>query len=205
MSSTPAIPQQFLSDPIKEKLIGYLASGVSQTAAAKAVGVDDSYVSQLLALPDFRQAILDISATRLHEAVRHDDNIESIEKKALRVLDQKLPYVRSAMEAAKIFATLNGAKKKAVDSGSGTGTGGAQSVTIVLPRAATVALKLNTSNQVIEVEGRTMAPLPSRALPQLAEEVRAKHRAADAEKAAELLEAVSTPMQTVIGGVVRVL
>jgi hypothetical protein len=205
MSSTPAIPQQFLSDPIKEKLIGYLASGVSQTAAAKAVGVDDSYVSQLLALPDFRQAILDISATRLHEAVQHDDNIESIEKKALRVLDQKLPYVRSAMEAAKIFATLNSAKKRAIDGAANSGTGGAASVTIVLPRAAGVSLRLNTSNQVIEVEGRTMAPLPSRVLPKLVEEVRAKHRAADAERAAELLDSVSTPMQTVIGGVVRVL
>ena len=101
-------------DPIKEKLVGFLAAGVPHTVAAEAVGCDTSYISQLLQIPEFREAVSVAGAGRLKEAVEHDESIESIEKKALRMVETKLPYVRSAMEAAKVFATLNSAKRKAV-------------------------------------------------------------------------------------------
>lgn len=182
---------------IRDKLISLLAAGVPPSAAASAAGVEPSYVSQLLETEDFREALLVASSARLEEAIAHDKTVESLESKTLRAIEQKLPFVRSAMEAAKIFQILNNSKKRALtDRDANAGGGNVQLVTIVLPKAAAVNLRLNSQQQVIEVEGRTMAPLPSRELPKLQE--------ADSKRAAEVLANVD-PLKTTLNGVTLVL
>lgn len=199
----------FPEDPVREKLVSLLASGVGQRQAAMAVGVSDSYVSQLLEDSAFSSALAARSAEKLQGAIQHDDHVESIEAKALKAVETKLPFVRNAMEAARIFQILNSAKKRAIaDGGQRPEALGAQQVSIILPRAAQVHIQLNSNNQVTEVSGRSMATLPSRALPDLATDVAVKKKAElenrDAAKARELLDQMA-PQKTVIGGVVRVL
>lgn len=193
-----------LDAPVIQKILGFLASGVPPSAAASAAGVDPSYVSQLLDNEQFKLQLYEKSAARLQKDVEHDTKIETVEARALAAIEQKLPFVRSALEAARIFQILNNSKKRALANAApaDSNLGG---VTIVLPRAIakTMELRLNTTQQVIEVEGRTMAPLPSRQLPAVLAE-RNKQKAADAVRAEELLE-TAAPVHTVINGVVRVL
>lgn len=184
------------NDAIQSKLLSLLAAGVPQSAAASAVGVTPGYVSQLLEQEPFKVALLEASAGKIQAALDHDNTVESLEQKLLRVIEQKLPFIRNPMEAAKIFQILNNSKRRLQGPDTSQNTGGVTNVTIVLPRAAAAAIKLNSSNQVIEVEGRTMAPLPSRELPKLQE--------ADAARAATVLDKTE-PLQTRIGGVLRVL
>lgn len=193
-----------LSSPLIQKLLGFLSSGVPPAAAASAAGVDPSYVSQLLDNESFRLALYEKSAERLEQDVKHDSRIESVEAKALAAIEQKLPFIRSAMEAAKIFQILNNSKKRAMTKNAAPESG-LGSVTIVLPRAIATSLDLrvNTQQQVIEVAGRTMAPLPSKNLPEILA-ARQKQIAADSQRAEQVLENVN-PLSTVIGGVVRVL
>lgn len=156
-----------MSTATRDKIIGYLGRGVSPQVTATSCGVTPAYVSQLLDLEDVRDEIALRRAGLLEEALEADTTIERIEKAALKKVEEKLPYVRSAIEAVKIAATLNGMKRKAASTDQGADVLAAQQVTILLPRAASVNLKINANNQVIEVEGRTMAPLPSKALPGL--------------------------------------
>ena len=194
-------------DPVREKLLGFLAAGTSQAAAALATGVTDGYVSQVIQEPEFMQALATLRAGRLDEYIKHDETIESLENKTLRVIEQKLPFVRSAIEAANIFKILNTARKQATPDGSANSSvGGTQQVNIVLPKAAQVAIQMNTLNQVIEISGRSMATLPSRSLPSLAAAaVAAKTAQADKDtaRATELLE--NMQQSTMLGGVRRVL
>lgn len=195
------------SDPIKGKLVGFLAAGVPPSAAASAAGVTPAYVTQLLDDDEFRSAIVEASAASLEAAIAKDTKVEDIKTKALRVIEQKLPFVRTALEAARIYKMLDDTKKQAPTGNQQTGQAGITMVNIFLPRAAGGSLKLNTLNQVIEVDGKTMATLPSRELPALAASQVAIKNAMeqrDTDKAAEVLDRVS-PMSTVIGGVVRVL
>jgi hypothetical protein len=103
---------------------------------------------------------------------------------------------------------LNSAKKHAVPDNARPGELGAQMVTLVLPKAAAVQILMNSSNQVTEVNGRSMATLPSRALPALSAERAAVSDALakkETSRVAEVLANVSVPQKTIIGGVVRVL
>lgn len=197
-----------LFDPTKEKLLGLLAAGVSQTSAALAIGVSDGYVSQLLDDPIFSGLLSQKRVDKLENAVAFDTSLAKVEERALKALDTKLAFVRNPLEAARIFQILNTAKQRTQLTGATAEALGAQQVTIVLPKAASVQISMNSSNQVIEVQGRSMATLPSRALPALAQDIIAKQKKLDSDDAAraqELLTAMSSEMVTTIGGVQRVL
>jgi hypothetical protein len=209
--NTLTLPDNIANDPTRSKLLGLLGAGVSQTAAALACGITDGYVSQILQDPEFVAALANQRTEKLEVAIKHDSTVESVEAKALAILEAKLPFVRNPLEAARIFQILNSAKKRAaIGEGASTEQLGAQQVSIVLPKAAAVHISMNSSNQVIDVAGRSMATLPSRALPTLSKDVQeAKVRetlaAKDTDRASSILENVNTVHKTIIGGVVRVL
>jgi hypothetical protein len=156
-----------MSTATRDKIIGYLGRGVSPLVTATSCGVTPAYVSQLLEEESVREEIALKRASLLEDALAADSTLERIEKAALKQVEAKMPFVRTAIEAVKIAATLNGMKRKAASTDQTSDALAAQQVTILLPRAASVNLKINENNQVIEVEGRTMAPLPSKALPSL--------------------------------------
>jgi hypothetical protein len=156
-----------MSNSTRDKIINYLGQGIQQSIVATSCGVTPAYVSQLLEIPEVREEIARLKAGQLEAAIAADSSLERIEKSALKMVEQKLPFVRSAVEAAKIFATLNAAKRKATPDKHTDDAIAAQQVTITLPKASSLHFRINSSNQVIEVEGRAMAPLPSRALPEL--------------------------------------
>lgn len=184
--------------PLHEKLLGFLAAGVSQSSAALACGCSDGLVSQLLTDSVFSAELSKRRVEKVEDAVRHDSNIERAETAALKMLESKMMFAKGPMESAKIFQILNTAKKRGEISKQSTEALGAQTVTFVLPKAAAVQIQLNARNQVIDVAGRSMSTLPSSALPALAAR---KKEESDTERAGNLLENLTT----VMNGVVRVL
>lgn len=168
-----------MSTATRDKIIAYLGQGIQQSIVATSCGVTPAYVSQLLELEEVRLEVAAIRAKQLDSAVDTDSSIERIEKMALKAIESKLTFVRSAIEAAKIFQILNNAKRKTSSTDQASDALAAQQVTVVIPRGAAIHFKLNDSNQVIEVEGRTMAPLPSKALPALQKRLASRSPAAD--------------------------
>ena len=156
-----------MSSSTRDRIISYLGQGIQASVVATSCGVTPAYVSQMLEIPEVREEIAKLQAGKLEHALEVDARIESVESLALKMVKDKLPFVRSAVEAAKIFATLNSAKRKSVNSSTDADVLAGQQVTIIVPRGAAMNFKLNSSNQVVEVDGRAMAPLPSRALPAL--------------------------------------
>ena len=203
----------------RDKIIKYLGQGIQQSIVASSCGVTPAYISQMLELEDVRSAIAAEQAGQLEVALESDANIERIEKKALAMVETRLPMVTSAMEAAKIFATLNASKKKVTAGARTEDAISAQQVVITVPRGASIHFKVSEQNQVIEVDGRSMAPLPSSGLAALSkaqagvqaitdlpakpEQVqsanssspeKAKHQAADLVRATGILRDLSVVM-----------
>jgi hypothetical protein len=197
-------------DVTQEKLVGFIAAGVSQNAAALACGVSDGYISQQLDLPEVREAIALLKAATLEDTVKHDSDIFTVEKNALKAIGDKLPYIRNAMDAARIFQIVNNAKRAASLTGDGQRPEslGAQQVTFVLPKAAAIQIAFNSTNQVTEINGRSMATLPSRALPKLSAETVAIKEALhtkDATAASDRLGIVTVPTAASIGDIPKLL
>lgn len=172
-----------MSKSIRERIIDLLGQNIQQSLVAQAVGVTDSYISQLLVEEGVIEAIAARKAGRLEAAIKKDDSIESLELAALEIVRAKLPFTKSSLEAVRVFQVLNTARK-AAQASQGADSAGVQIVQITLPRAANVMIQMNAQNQVIEVAGRSMATLPSRSLPALAKDIiEAEHLAALPPKA----------------------
>lgn len=157
-----------MSSSTRDKIINYLGAGVSQTVAAEAAGVSDSYVSQLLMEPGVLQEIALLKAGKLEAAVEADATVEQGEKLALERTIKLIPFIKNAREAVSVYGTLNAAKRKAQEDRNQDGVGNSQSVTLIFPKAAKINIQVNSDNQIIDVDGTTTAPLPSKALPAMA-------------------------------------
>lgn len=153
---------------IRDRVVALVSQGYNQNIVAAACGVTPGYVSQLLEQDDVREKVVEKRAATLEEAAAVDKSINDLEKRALQLIADKMPFVRGPMEATKMFATLNAAKRRTQQTDASNDSSSVEIVTLTIPKAAMVHIKVNSDNQVIEVEGRSMAPLPSKALPGLA-------------------------------------
>lgn len=155
----------------RERIIAYLGQGIQQSIVASSCGVTPAYISQLLELEEVRLEVAALQAGKLEEALQHDTDVERVQKLALRAIESKLPFIKSAVEAAKVFGTLDAARRRTAPGGTAGDAVAAQQVVITVPKGASINFKLSSDNQVIEVEGKTMSPLPSSGLAALQKRV----------------------------------
>lgn len=154
----------------RDRAILLLGQGLGQSTVASTLGVTPSWISQLLAESAVSEEVSRLRSIKVESVLAADDAVETLEAKALKLLGEKMQFARSPMELASIFKTLNGAKRKMPTVGPDSDSGSAQQITITLPAAikGSINIQLNAQNQVVDIGGQTMAPLPSRALPELA-------------------------------------
>lgn len=163
---------------VEDRIVELLGAGLAQSVVAESVGVDASYVSQLVAREDIAARVATLRAQKAAEFVEHDTNIHTLEKLALERIGKMLPLTSDVMKLTKVFQVLNGARRSMDHGIAQQQATPATVVNITLPPAAQLHFKLTPDRQVIEIEGRSMVPMPSH---QVAAQLRA-------QKAARLLE-----------------
>lgn len=157
---TTALATSF-ADPTRARLFALLSTGIPPGAAARAVGVTPSYISQLLAEDEsFAEAVATARMATLEEDVQHDNSVKTVEAKALKLISDRLGQVKSAADAARIFQILNNSKRRteeaAVDK---LDNAPSISVTLNIPAAAApLVTARNAQGEIIEIGGRSLAP-----------------------------------------------
>jgi hypothetical protein len=154
---------------LKDRVISLLGQKVRPQVVAEACGVSPGYISQLLAMPDVQAEVARLRTDTLEADLKADTQVSHVEGLALKKLEATIQLVRNPLEAARIFQIVNNAKRKALSTAGAQDINGGDVITITLPAAVTaqVLIKTNAQNQVIDVDGRSMAPLPSRLLASL--------------------------------------
>src|SRR5882672_10943954 len=77
----------------RERVLKLLGQGVEQEVVATAVGVSPSYISQLLADPEFASAVAELRLLNLEAASDRDSKYEALEDKLLKKLDETADYM----------------------------------------------------------------------------------------------------------------
>jgi hypothetical protein len=174
----------------RDKIIEMLSRGYSQTVVSAAVGCTDGYISQVVADPEVRDLISAKRLEVLSRRVEADDSIDDLETKALKRLHQLIPMIIKPMEALRVFEVANKATRKTKEPVSADTRG--TIVNIVMPEIAAVHFKLSSDRQVVEVEGRSMATLPSQQLNQKLSErqIARVPQITDASSALEMLNKI---------------
>ena len=190
-----------------------LSAGLEASVIARAVGCEPGYITQLMDDEGFRDEVQTARVMNLTDATARDKRLTTLEDAAIGRLEATLPMVMKPMEAAKILQIVNNTKRRGAELSGGNSTGGAPIVNLMLPEAARVSFTFNASNQIVDVEGRSMAPLPTNRLVQMAAQRRATIEAAPAQiadqrKAQTVLDKIGVaelqappPVRNVLGAV----
>lgn len=169
----------------KDTIIDLLAQGVPTSQIAAAVGCTDAYISQLKADPEVQELLVSRAGDRIAKDGAFDKKLETAEELALARIEAGLQFANLG-QAVGAFRILNNAKRR--KDVAGPGTEGANSttvnVTLTLPVAALPRYTLNSRNEIIDVEGKTMVAATAKSL-----ETMLRDRA-------QLAVAVNSPQET---------
>jgi transcriptional regulator with XRE-family HTH domain len=110
----------------KEHIRELLAKGLSQAVVASIVGVDPSYVSQLMGQDEFAAEVSEGRALAVGQHLKRDERLDSLEDGMIGKVEEmvKSPFMfRKPMEAVRALQIVNGLKRRAsnvLDSQAGT-------------------------------------------------------------------------------------
>lgn len=149
---------------LKDQIRSMLGDGVEASAIARALGCDPSYISQLMADENFAADVTSARVINLTDATNRDRKLSKLEDRAIERLEQTIQWVSKPMEAARILQIVNSTKRRGAELNGAQAQGSAPTVILQLPEAARVTFTLNQASQVVDVDGRSMAPLPSNKL-----------------------------------------
>lgn len=166
----------------KEKLCRLLGHGISQTQAASAVGVDDSYVSQLMAEPEFKERVAALRVNALSSARERDERLDALEDKMIDKLDKDLSHnplaFKNAMERVRALHMINSMKRRSAPALEHPHDSASTHITLVLPtpiinkyingqRDEQPKLVVNINNQIVKAGNKDLVTMQSKSMDSL--------------------------------------
>lgn len=154
------------SNLIQTEALRMLSQSISPIQVAAALGVEPSYISQLMGEEDFRAALEQHRVARSAQDCKFDETLEGAEKTYLdRIVEKsKMANLQQSMQA---FRILNGAKRRRDSSVLNPTINIGQIVNIQLPASAAPQYITNSKNEIVEVAGKTMVSATPRRLDEI--------------------------------------
>jgi len=174
------------------RLLKLLGTGISQTEAAAAVGVTDSFVSQLMGEADFSSQVEALVSQAAVDSVEIDQNYVEIEKVAVERLKTNMAFITSTDQLLRVIKVTNEAKKKVLGSEVRKEQGAVlHPVKISLPGCIINNYIVNPQNEVVSIGGREMVTLNSSSMANLVQKAREQP---------QLVESVNTKIEEIPRG-----
>lgn len=158
-----------IADDIKE----LLGQGLSNSVVASAVGCSPSYITQLMEDEEFAREVQLRLAGKAKEGIARDGKWDDLENATLDRLKQVVHLVTRPSDLVRIAGIANNAKRMARELGN-TGDITAPIVNLNLPEGAVIKFQMNSQAQVVEIDGRSTAALPTNQLARLLAEKKQK-------------------------------
>lgn len=177
MSSVAALAPNSLQGRISS----LLCAGMAQSAVASIVGVDASYISQLMADDSFSSAVILARAAKSEKELARDAKIDDLEdlliKKVETLTKQPHTFMRP-MEALRALQMVNGMKRKAAGLAAASQGDGMGSTVIELTLPSFIvqnfyAPVVDINNNVVKIGDNDLVTIQSSQMANLANAVTA--------------------------------
>lgn len=168
-----------------QAIIKYAGRGFRQVEIAKAVGVEESYVSQVLSTPEYAALVEQFAVAQSEENEKFDEKLDKVEATALDIVSRKLNMATNLRDALNAATRLNAMKRRR-DTAPATRAPQATIVPLILPQVVAVKYIANQQSEIVEVEGRTMLSATPASLEGLAQRVLGRELKKPAETAIPL-------------------
>jgi C-terminal processing protease CtpA/Prc len=148
---------------MKDRIKELLGAGLLPSVVSSAVGCSESYVSQLLSQESFAAEVQELRLLALTAQKERDANYDTLEDKLLARLGDTIDTLVRPREIASILQTVNNAKRRSHPAELGA-TAATTIVNLSLPNIVAAKFTVNGANQVMEIEGRSIATMPAKAV-----------------------------------------
>lgn len=149
-----------ITSSIEGRALTLLGSGIPAESVAAALGVTPSRISQLMADPEFSEAVAKQRYDNLQEHNIRDSKYDSIEDKLLENLESKLPLMLKPADILRAIQIINGAKRRGQSSPEQV-TNQQTIVNLLLPSSVAAEFTVNVNNQVIKAGEKELITMPS--------------------------------------------
>jgi hypothetical protein len=146
---------------MEDRIVELAGAGVPNNIIASTVGCDPSYVTQVLGKEENASRVMEMRGAKAAKMLARDAKIEQIEDAALDRAMNLVNMQTDLMKVTRVFQVFNAAKKSSDHGINPAANGAGVTVTLELPQAAEMHFRLTSDRQVIEIEGRSMVPMPS--------------------------------------------
>lgn len=139
----------------RAKILSLLGKNIQSSVVATAVGVSESYVSQLLSDENFAQEVTALRTQVLESYTERDASYDSIEDKLLVKLDSAVTYMTKPSEILAALKVVGNAPRRGIDPTQRSGAGVTNHNTVIhveLPAQLIASFKSNALGQVVEAE-----------------------------------------------------
>lgn len=162
---------------MKDKIKQLLGLNLPNNVVATATGVPEAEIIALLSEETFAKEVSELRIKNLSESAQRDQSYNFIEDSLLEKMKDQLENgmfgVANPALILKAIAIVNAAKRRAAPAELQS-QGSRPIATLVIPIAIAAKFIVDSKNQVVEVEGQTLATMPAvgvqRALTKMREE-----------------------------------
>lgn len=148
-------------------LINLLTQGVTQSEAARALGITPGAVTQLMEHPEVSAALDKYRLAQIAQSSQIDANYDAIELQLQEQMKKVLPLLMRPGEIAQVLTRVNSAKRRGVAHTAAAGP--AKVLTLNIPAALQAKFVLNAANQVVEAGNQTLVTMQSANIAKFAE------------------------------------
>jgi len=145
------------------RILEMLGNGLAPNVVSSALGVSESYISQLLSEESFSQQVTGLRYANLQAATTRDRSYDAIEDALITKMQDLLPMMYKPMEVLRAITVINAAKRRGADAPDNTVIH-QTIVSLTLPSVATSRFITNSANQVIEAGNQELITIAASSL-----------------------------------------
>lgn len=161
----------------KESALELLSQGISASQVALTIGVQESYISQLLTNEDFATQVQERRIAASKEDLDYDKKLDRVEAKFLDRIEEKSGFA-NLQQSLQAFKTVNGARRRRDSGVVQQGQNHSTVVVIQIPTAMVPKYTLNAQSEIVDVEGTTMVSASPKGVEEMLAEKKAREKLA---------------------------
>ena len=147
---------------LQAQILDLLGNGLNASVVSAAVGVTESYVSQLMAQEDFRGEVRKRRIESLKEVTELDSEYHNIEKAAVEKLKKLMPLINRPRDILDTIKVINATKRRGQDSSEPTERSMSRIIEVRMPVNIlnqfidSSAIVKDTNNQIIRTGNQSL-------------------------------------------------
>lgn len=163
MSAVMIESQEF--EGVQGRICKLLGQGIEAHRVASAVGVDASYISQLLSDDAFKERVQELRLSNLTESTERDRRYDKLEDKLLAKIENDVDNnplaFKSTTEKVRNLVAINGLKRRGAGADNVVNTVNNTVVQLMLPTQLMQRFIKDTNNQIVQAGDKNLLTMQS--------------------------------------------